>query len=113
MKLYLVVRQGSPTDVDGPDGPDTNVLVRAKTVEEAGMVADTVLRSYASHQLPVGRPVQDLCHQITELGEDASADPEPAIIHGPWVLHAYIYPRGYRKWHRDSPAAEWSLSESE
>lgn len=109
MKLYLVTRYGTATDPDGPDGPDTNFLIRADGLEEAAHIADTSLQNIPVHWTPAGRPVQDFCHQICELGDDARCDPQAAIVHGPWILHAIIQSPGYQTWCRDSPAVAWEL----
>lgn len=107
MKLYFTTRWGSPTDPDGPDGADTNYLIRASTPEEAAQVADVALHTFPVRSTPAGRPVQTFCHHITELGEDSSTDSSPSIVHGPWVSRAIIDAAGCRSWQRDSQDGAW------
>jgi len=111
MKLFLVVRWGSPTDPEGPDGEDTNYLIRAATPEAAAVVADVALYTFPLRSRPVGRPVQGWCHYIVELGEDESTEPIASIVHGPWVRHAIIQADGCRAWHREAADDPWVASQ--
>ena len=98
---------GSPNDPDGPDGADTNYLIRATTPEQAAHVADVALYTFPLQSTPVGRPVQTFCHYITELGDDSSTEANASIVHGPWVHDAIIHADGCGAWQRDSHDGAW------
>jgi len=102
MKIYLATRWGNPESPDGPDGEDTNLLVRASSVEEAAAVTDAFLARAPTTSPHSRRPVQAFCHHIVELGVDSSTSAKPDITHGPWVAHAFS------RW-ADSPA--WTRNE--
>jgi hypothetical protein len=107
MKIYFVVRWGNPDSPDGPNGADTNLLVRALTVEQAAAVAGERLRGTPTTSSKSRRPVQPFCHQIYELGTDTSTDKEASVIHGPWVEYAYMRCPGCPRWSRDDSGEKW------
>lgn len=102
MRLYEVVRWGNASDdplSGGPDGVDTCFLVRAGSVEAAAVLVDHVLA--ASH----GETVASFAAAVYLLGDELSSDPEPRILRGPYLQHAYRH--GWRHWYRDDPAERW------
>jgi hypothetical protein len=103
LNLYEVIRWGNNSDdpyTGGPNGPDTCLLVRANSVEEAATLADSVLA-----ELPHER-VQPWSHAIYLLGVDGGTDPEPRVLRGPYIEHALGH--GWRLWHRNSPEEPWA-----
>jgi hypothetical protein len=101
LSTYFVARWGSVPE--GADGPDTNFLVAARTVEEAGQLADKCLRGYPVHN---GPNVRNFVSLVMRLG--TSATKNPTVIHGPWVSHAIV--RGFRDqevWGRDRARGPW------
>ena len=107
MKLYFVIRWGHAESPDGPDGEDTQILVRAVSLDDAGKLADDALS-----QLPVSsplstRPVQPFCHRIIELGTDASTDSTARVLVGPWIGRAFFDTLLYQSWVRDNLSEGW------
>jgi hypothetical protein len=107
VKIYLAIRWGHAESPDGPDGEDTQLLIRATSLADASRLADDALS-----QLPVSstlstRPVQPFCHRIIELGADASVDTDARILLGPWIGRAFFDTAPYRTWVRDTLSEEW------
>jgi hypothetical protein len=110
MKLYIATRWGNPYEQDGPDGKDTNFLVRAYDMNQAAYLAEKLLQNLPTR---VGnhRPVQDFIHCIHEIGEEHTCG-VPAVIHGPWIEAMIMRSSDYDSWHRDDRDDEWhSISE--
>ena len=66
MKIYLVRRWGNPEDPDGPDGEDTNFIIRASSPRKASEIADDKLKDTPT-KVADNRRVQNFCHNIVEL----------------------------------------------
>ena len=105
MNLYLVTRWGNDHDPDGPDGEDTNFLVRASTVTEASEIVDSVLE-----KLP-HKNVDDFCHRVTRIGESISESLKAPIILGPFVAPAIMHDDegidNIERWARDEKSEGW------
>lgn len=84
MNLYLVARWGNPYDPEGPDGDDTNFLVKATSHLEAASIVDKLLARSES-QFEDNLPVDDFCHDIRQVSTHVLGHDEPGIIHGPWL----------------------------
>ena len=104
MKLFIATRWGNPYEADGPDGKDTNFLVRASDFDQAAKLAEDILQHYP---LRVGdnRAVQGIIHCIQQIGEDPASE-TPSVIHGPWIEFNLI-DSSYDVWHRDEPNGKW------
>ena len=107
MKLYLAIRWGHAESEDGPDGEDTQLIIRASSFESASKLADEAVR-----QLPVSsplssRPVQPFCHRMIELGADGSTDRVERVLLGPWIGRALFDNNLYPSWVRDSVSEGW------
>ena len=100
MNLYIATRWGNNQiqGDDGPNGPDTNYLVRAETHEKAAELADLRL----SNQTNDG--MDDKCHLITQIGED-NHNTEETVVLGPWISYAMLNGT-YKSWKRDLPTQE-------
>jgi hypothetical protein len=106
MHLYLVTRYGSASNPDGPDGPDTNFLVRGRSHEAAAALVDECLGGL-TEETKASRPVEPFCHVITEIGL-AESDAIEAILHGPWVAHRYLHAcSNLRSWERIAQSEDW------
>src|SRR5436190_22595491 len=96
LNLFKVIRWGNESDdpvTGGPNGPDTCFLVRASTVEEAAALVDAVLAGMPSEY------VQGWSHAICLIGTDGGTDPQPRVLRGPYIQHAFNH--GWRQWHRN------------
>ena len=108
MNTYFVSRWGNVAD--GANGPDTNFLVAAASVEEAGRLSDACL---LDHPWFNGPNVCAFTNMVTELG--TSLVEKPTVIHGPWIMNAIL--RGQdekhpRTWRRVlSPEEPWEFIE--
>lgn len=106
LELYLCTRFGSADSEDGADGPDTNILVRAKSHIQAAEIADEILRRMPT-QCPRGRTVQPHCHRVSHLGIDASGSLTPEMALSPWVGGALEpSPARYKMWCRGEVPGE-------
>jgi hypothetical protein len=105
MKLFIATRWGNPFEKDGPDGKDTNFLVRASDLSTAAKLAEAILQHYPL-SVAGNRPVQGFIHFIKQVGEDLSSE-SPAVIHGPWIEFTHIHESEYIEWHRDKPRGKW------
>lgn len=104
MKLYIAVRWGNHESSDGPDGEDTQCLIRARDHVEAARLADAILLSMPTACTKGDRSVQPFCHRIIEIGSDGSTFPgvEPQVLMGPWIAYGYeVHHIGYATWKRD------------
>lgn len=102
MHLYEVIRWGNDSDdvVDGgPNGSDTCFLVRADSAEEAGEMADAVLRRITKTGFTTYSTAIHL------LGTDGGKDKTALILRGPYYQNAYRH--GWRLWERDSEDGPW------
>ena len=89
LRLYLCVRWGHAESEEGPDGEDTNVLVRAHDHEEAAALADATLARMPTHIAGNPRSVAPYCSRVVELGSDASGAAEPDMVLNPWIAYAF------------------------
>lgn len=106
MKLFIITRWGNPYEEDGPDGKDTNFLVRAASLDDAAIIVDRKLRDMTTSVVG-NRPVQDFSHCATEIGKDILSK-KPAIIHGPWIESIIIQKsEHYSSWHREESDGLW------
>eukprot|EP01031_Cornospumella_fuschlensis_P014012 gene14012-17125_t len=99
MNLYIATRWGNPNEKSGPDGKDTNFLVRAASVGEAALLADAVLHGYPT-SAHGNRPVVDFVSCVRQIGDDPRSSMS-AVIHGPWIEYIAIEHSDYDVWHRD------------
>ena len=107
MKLFLVIRWGHDEAEEGPNGEDTNFIIRACDRNQAATLIDDFLRSCLHHSR-----VEPLCHRITELGDDTSSQNEPEIVCGPWYAYALWKMSGYKTWMREHQTDyEWVLQD--
>ncbi len=111
MKLYFTVRFGHPESPDGPDGEDTNFLVRASSFLEAATITDKFLANAPTTSPSSKRPVDSRCHRVIELGTDGSSESQAAIVHGPWIRFCSMSVKGCPAWHRDGIYTEWVTEE--
>ncbi len=107
MKLYLAIRWGHAESPDGPDGEDTQLLIRAPSFAEAGQIADNALSQLPVSSALSARAVQPFCHRIIELGADASAGSDAQVLVGPWIGRAFFETASYRTWIRDALSEQW------
>jgi hypothetical protein len=105
MPVYIVSRWGNPDTVEGPDGEDTNFLVRAASVSRAARLVDAELSGMASH-LRDNRAVETFSHFAVEVAADHSNATE-SIIHGPWFAHALIREPEHKTWRREKETGDW------
>ena len=100
--LYEVVRWGNDSDDEeegGPNGPDTCLLVRARSPEEAALLADEELRVTTD---PRVHAWADVVHVLgTAAGEGAASE----VLRGPYLEHAFN--EGWIAWHRTSQQGPW------
>ncbi len=92
MNLYEVIRWGNESDdpiTGGPNGPDTCFLVRASTPEEAATQTDAQLAGMP-HKFVAG-----WSSAVYLLGTDGGTDPEPRVLRGPYIEHAFCW--GWRQ----------------
>lgn len=103
MNIYMVSRWGNEVMgelEDGPDGADTNFLVRASSPEKAAALANERLRRFPNEGL------RDYCESISLLGTD-NRHADELVIHGPFVSHAYFsQPSHYQTWVLDPRGSE-------
>jgi len=105
MNLYIVTRFGNPHELDGPDGKDTNFIVRAESLEEAAYLVDKVLATMRVHIKP-NRKVHDFANCIIQIGIDPLAK-EAGILHGPWIEYIYLESSYQEVWHRHRKRGKW------
>lgn len=96
MNIYFATRWGHDESPDGPNGEDTNFIVRARDRDEAAAVVDQFLMHSLHHER-----VDSRCNTLHELGHYIGPSTEPSIIHGPWYAHAFLDGRHYRSWIRE------------
>lgn len=109
MKLYIITRWGNPFEVDGPDGKDTNFLVRALSLDEASEIADQRLKTM-THKISGNRPVKGYAQFAAEIGEDKFTS-KKGIVHGPWIESIIVHDtKNYPTWHRDEAGGRWSVA---
>lgn len=103
MKLWHIAQWGNPKD--GGDGPDTNCIVRAHTLEGAIVMAeDTFSNPYRAVNTEVWRDGKaDVAYL---MGEDASDKEEERVVIQVWIAHAFNFPH-YKGWARDYQTNEW------
>jgi hypothetical protein len=102
MLIYEVIRWGCDHDRTH----DTIFLVSAPGVEQAGEMADEILRNLPHANVP---PYARYAQRICELGNDTRPGKSPAILLGPCFSHAYYF--GWRKWEREDENGEWKQSD--
>jgi hypothetical protein len=105
MKLFILSRWGNPFDDDGPDGSDTNILVRAPDMKTATMLADERF-----HRIPKEceglSPVANFAQCLRQVGEDPIAK-TASVVHGPWIEPMLLQVSSYPAWHRADPEENW------
>ena len=107
MNLYIATRWGNPFEKDGPDGKDTNFIVRAESMGQAAEIVDEALKLYPTSEVN-NRPVCDFTQCITQIGI-AQSSQSPRLVHGPWIEHLILMDNDdYDYWHRDSPTEGWT-----
>lgn len=103
MKLWHIAQWGNPKD--GGNGPDTNCIVRANTLEGAIVMAeDTFGNAHRTVMAEVWRAGK--ADVVYLMGEDASDKEEERVVIQVWVAHAFNFP-GYKGWGRDYSTNEW------
>lgn len=109
MKLFIITRWGNPFEEDGPDGKDTNFLVRALTLEEASEMTDQRLKTM-TNKVSGNRPVKCFSQFAAEIGVDNCSE-KRGIVHGPWIESILVNDlEQYPSWHRDDADGEWNKS---
>jgi hypothetical protein len=85
MNIYFVIRWGHDESPDGPNGEDTNFIVRARNRDDAATIVDDYLENLLHHS-----KVEAICNVIVELGVAAGQESEAAILHGPWYAYGVL-----------------------
>ena len=107
MNLYITTRWGNPYEEHGPDGRDTNFLVKAKTHIEASEVTDIYLQHLESH-VGTNIPVDRYCHKIRLISKNVLGVEEPKIIHGPWIESSIFAGLEHSlNWEREEENTPW------
>ena len=110
MKLFIAVRWGHAESPDGPDGEDTQYLIRANDYIEAGTLADHALELLPTTSTKSRRPVRGFCDRIIEIGNCASIKSVPQVLMGPWIAYGYnVHHVYYPTWERDNKGDEWQV----
>lgn len=102
MQLFEVIRWGNDSDdpqTGGPNGPDTCLLVRASSVEEAAGLADHRLATLSHEQ------VVPWSQAVYLLGADLGTDASSRVLRGPYFQSSYRY--GWRHWYRNEQDDPW------
>lgn len=109
MKLFLVSRWGNPHEEDGPDGKDTNLLIAAIDVPDAGVIADKIFGSLPTESDCGGRDVAAFAHSIIEIGSATNDISQGCLIHGPWIENMLTHAVPiHRNWIREDAREPWS-----
>ncbi|MCP4159768.1 MAG: hypothetical protein GY760_06820 [Deltaproteobacteria bacterium] len=112
MKLFIITRWGNPYEEDGPDGKDTNFLIRALSIQDAGQIADQMLITM-TNKVSGNRPVKGYAQFGTEIGVDKFSK-KKGIVHGPWIESIIVdSTKKYPLWHRDDVEDDWKASEED
>lgn len=101
MKLWHVAQWGNADE--GPNGQDTNCIVRAPDLETAIKLAEKEFE-YLDWK-------DGVCDTAWCMGEDYLLDDDPRVIVQDWIAHAFNL-GGYPSWHRDLDTGKW-LTEAE
>ncbi|PWF55100.1 hypothetical protein [Massilia glaciei] len=99
MNLYEAIRWGNDGDdplTGGPNGPDTCLIVRAETPEQASILADAELAALRAGWTSA----------LYLLGQDLGSDSTPRVLRGPYIQSAYCH--GWRQWQRQSRTDPWT-----
>lgn len=105
MKLFMATRWGNPYEVGGPDGKDTNFLVRAASLDEVASLAEELLMCWPQ-SIGENRPVESSIDCIRLIGEDTTSE-LPSVIHGPWIAASIVRDSNFKMWLSDGPNGEW------
>jgi hypothetical protein len=105
MKLFMATRWGNPYEADGPNGEDTNCLVRASCLEDVARLAEELLMCWPQ-SVGENRPVESHIHCIRLIGEDTTSE-LPSVIHGPWIAVSVVRDSNFNMWIRDETDGEW------
>ena len=110
MNIYFLTRWGNGHDDEGPDSSlETNLIIRAKTLERASESGDPLL-----NRLPVktesGRPVASFTQVAVLLGISVDKREEEGVICWPWYGNALPQNCG-SVWVRDSLKEGWITHE--
>lgn len=107
MFLYSVLRWGNQSSDDGPDGDDTEFLVKAVSVEEASDIVDDAIKE----KNLMGFRVQNFCHSIVEIGVSHSTERTAKIVFGPVISSMSVFSDdgipNDKKWVRDNLDEGW------
>lgn len=105
MNIYLLARWGNGEDLDGPDGEDTNMIVRAGDLDRASELADPILKMIQVCA-PNGRLVASFMQQATLIGTTGLPRETEGILTYPWIGKGI--PQNCEKaWRRDSLDEGW------
>lgn len=97
MKLWIVVQWGN--ELEGPDGEDTQCIVRSNDMMDAITFAEGCFRPY--------KWKNGQADMVCLLGDDGAIDDDKISLIVPvWVNNA-IYGGNYLSWHRHSATHEW------
>lgn len=100
MKLWHISQWGNADE--GPNGRDTNCIVRAPNLETAIKLAESEFE-YLDWK-------DGQCDVAYLIGEDYLLDDQPKVIIGDWIAHAYNL-GGYTSWHRHPVSEKWMSEE--
>lgn len=109
MNVYLLARWGNGEDPEGPDGQETNMIVRAETLERAAAIADPILLRIPLCA-PGGRPVAAFMQHATLIGTTDRIREKEGILTYPWIGEG-IPQDCERSWRRDSLEQGWITHE--
>lgn len=94
MKLWIISQWGNKDD--GGNGPDTNCIVRAPTLEKAASLAEDAFKWKDFPHSPYN---DGKANNIHLMGDDGS-NKEAKVIIPIWIAHAFNF-GGYEGWGRN------------
>ena len=107
MFLYSVLRWGNEISEEGPDGYDTEFLVKSANVEDASIIVDQAIKE----KKLFGNGAQEYCHSIVEIGISHSLATTSQLLYGPIVSELSVFSDDAipndKKWVRDSLEEGW------
>jgi hypothetical protein len=111
MKLFIATRWGNPHEEEGPNGRDTNSLVRASSLDDAASLAEELLIG-CSQSIEENLPVENFIHCIRLIGEDTISELS-SVIHGRWIAAAIFRDSNLGMWLRDETDGQWIRASEE
>ena len=111
MKLFIATRWGNPYEEEGPNGKDTNFLVRASSLDDAASLAEEFLIG-CPQSIEENLPVENFIHRIRLIGEDTNSELS-SVIHGPWIAAAIFRDSNLEMWLRDETDGQWIRASEE